>query len=92
MDKDNQNCKTFPPADFSTFMLSLAFTARMHLGLVESPETKKVSSDMAAARHAIDMIDMLKEKTKGNLTPEEQNLLDELLFDLRMTYMEKSKQ
>jgi hypothetical protein len=57
------------------------------MGLVENPVTRKVEKNLELARHSIDMLDMLKKKTKGNLRKEEEKLLDELLYDLRMKFV-----
>lgn len=76
-----------PPLDFSTFILSLAATAQMGLGLVPDPQSKVITQNLPVAKQMIDLIAMLKEKTKGNLGREEQELLDSLLTGLRMTYV-----
>jgi hypothetical protein len=76
--------------DFTTFILSLSHSALMHLG--EAPtETGDVEVDLALARQTIDLIGMLEEKTKGNLTGDEERLIAQILFDLRMRYVERSK-
>lgn len=80
-----------PPADFSTFLLSLAASAEVHLGALPNPATGKRERDLALARQTIDLIGMLEEKTKGNLTEGEGRLLERVLFDLRMMYVEAGK-
>jgi hypothetical protein len=77
--------------DFSTFVLSLGTQVLYHLGVTESPESGKGAVDLAMARHFIDIIGMLMEKTRGNLTPDETRLIDMLLFDLRLKYVEVCK-
>lgn len=77
--------------DFTTFILSLASSIQIHLGLIENPATKKTDTDMVAARQTIDILGMLKEKTKGNLSNEEERLMEYVLYDLRMKYVELSK-
>lgn len=77
--------------DFTTFILSLASSIQIHLGLIENPATKKIDADMVAARQTIDILSLLKEKTKGNLSDEEERLLDYVLYDLRMKFVEMSK-
>jgi hypothetical protein len=76
-----------PPIDFSTFVLSLAQTAMIQLGVVPHPETGERSGDPAFARETIDILGMLREKTLGNLSDEEQKFFDALLYDLRMQYV-----
>jgi hypothetical protein len=76
-----------PEASFPSLVLTLSTGALQHMGLVENPITRKVEKDLRLAKHTIDMLDMLKKKTKGNLRKEEEKLLDELLYDLRMKYV-----
>jgi hypothetical protein len=76
-----------PPVDFSTFISELAATAFAYLGGLQNPETKEMLVDLELAKRTIDTIDLLKEKTKSNLTVPESNLLDSTLYNLRMTYI-----
>jgi hypothetical protein len=76
-----------PELDFSSFILSLATTAQISLGTVPNPQTGKPEQNLTAAKQMIDIIGILKEKTKGNLSAEEQGLLDNMLFSLRMQYV-----
>ena len=76
-----------PPIDFSAYIADLGTTAFAYLGGLQNPETKEVFVDLAMAKRTIDTIDLLKEKTKGNLTAPESNLLDNTLYNLRMTYI-----
>ena len=76
-----------PEASFPSLILTLGTGALQHMGLVENPLTGKTEKDMKLAKHTIDMLDMLKKKTKGNLRKEEEKLLEELLYDLRMKYV-----
>ena len=80
-----------PPVDFATFILSLGSSALMHLGEVERPGTGKTEKNLPMAKHSIDILSMLEVKTKGNLTPAEAQLLENLLFDLRLRYVEATK-
>lgn len=80
-----------PPLDFHTFILSLASSALMHLGEIDDPENAASEPDLPLAKHTIDVIAMLQEKTKGNLSPPEEKLIESLLFDLRLRYVEASK-
>ncbi len=77
-----------PKMDFTTFCLSLASSAMMHLGLVPYPETGKAEKQLPLAKQTIDILAMLEEKTRGNLSPEEATLLGAVLYDLRMRYVE----
>ena len=76
-----------PEMDFGTFVLSLASSALMHLGQMENPETGKKERNLPLAKQTIDILGVLQEKTKGNLTQEEDRLLTELLYDLRLKYV-----
>ena len=80
-----------PHVDFATFVLSLSHSALMHLGEAPHPETGNVEQNLALARQTIDLIAMLEDKTKGNLTGDEERLLGQVLYDLRMRFVEVSK-
>ena len=80
-----------PEINFSTFVISLSTQALMHLGEVPSPLSGKVESDVPAAKQMIDLLAMLREKTRGNLNANEERLMDDILFDLRMKYVEAVK-
>ena len=75
--------------DFNFFITTLAMQATMALGEAPNPITKKVEQDLKQAKFLIDIIGILKDKTKGNLTDEEAKFLDELLYGLRMSYINK---
>jgi hypothetical protein len=77
--------------DFTTFVLSLSHSALMHMGEAPNPETGGVAKNLPLARQSIDLIAMLEVKTKGNLTGDEERLLSQILYDLRMRYVELSK-
>jgi hypothetical protein len=76
-----------PEIDFTNLILSLSTSALIHLGEVEDPFSQKRSKNLPLAKQTIDLIGMLKEKTKGNLTPEEEKFIEQILFDLRMRYV-----
>ncbi|WP_051904322.1 DUF1844 domain-containing protein [Hippea jasoniae] len=76
--------------EFADIVISLAQSAYVYLGVVEDPFSKQTIIDLKQARYAIDLIEVLKDKTKGNLNEEEQRLLDEILYDLRVKYLEKT--
>ena len=80
-----------PPIDFNTFILSMASATLMHLGEVEGPEGRKGELNLPLARHHIDLVAMLQEKTKGNLTGEEERILDEVIDEMRERFEEVSK-
>jgi hypothetical protein len=81
-----------PPASFSLLVLSLRMQAEMQLGLVHFGEEKdRPEPDFDAARHAIDLLAILQEKTKGNLTIEEQRLLENSLTELRFRYVQAAQ-
>ncbi|MDD4272491.1 MAG: DUF1844 domain-containing protein [Desulfobacter postgatei] len=77
-----------PRIDFSSFILSLYSSGLVQLGIVEDPSTGKKTKNLEIAKHTIDMIAMLQEKTSGNLNGDEQNLLKALLSELRIAYVE----
>jgi hypothetical protein len=76
-----------PPIDFSTFVVSLRTSAMMHLGQHGAKEGQKDDVDLALARQEIDLLGVLEEKTRGNLTGQEELLLSQILFDLRTRYI-----
>src|SRR5208283_5182204 len=71
------------PLDFSSFILSLANTALFQLGFVKVSESEEAQQDLPGARQIIDIIAMLEEKTRGNLTDQEKKIITETLFQLR---------
>ena len=81
----------YPPIDFHTFILSLGSSALYHMGELDGPDGQPHELDLPLAKHTIDVIAMLQEKTKGNLTPPEATLVESLLYDQRLRYVDKSK-
>lgn len=77
-----------PEPDFSFFITTLSLQAAVDLGQVANPATNKKEQDLTQAKFIIDTLGMLKDKTKGNLTPEESGLLDNMLYELRMQYIQ----
>lgn len=75
------------PASFVNFLSTLATNAAASLGAVPHPATGKRSLDLETGKYWLDVLGMIKEKTKGNLHPQEDRLLDGLLGDLRMQYV-----
>ena len=80
-----------PEPDFNFFITTLALQASIALGQVPNPATNKTEEDNAQAKFLIDTLGMLKDKTKGNLTPEELTLLENVLYELRMQYIARIK-
>ena len=79
-----------PTLDFSTFVLGIIGTAYVHLGDALNPDGRPEKS-LDLARQDIDLLGLLQDKTKGNLTGEEERLLDQALYDLRMRFVEVSR-
>ena len=79
-----------PPANFTLLVISLVSQARICLADMENPLTKKKQLDLEAAKHHIDLLEMLDLKTKGNLSDQEKELLDSVLYELRMRYVQLS--
>ncbi len=76
-----------PEIDFKNFILSLSTSVLIQLGEIQDPFTQKATQNLSLAKQTIDLIGMLREKTKGNLSPEEDKLVEYVLYDLRMRYV-----
>jgi hypothetical protein len=76
---------------FMAFVLSLAHTAAVHFGDMPDPVSGAREANLPAAQQMIDILALLEEKTRGNLTAEERQLLDQILFELRMRFVEAAK-
>jgi hypothetical protein len=79
-----------PPIDFPSYILSYYTQGLVLLGEVPNPYTNKKEEDVAAAHHTVDILSMLQQKTKGNLSKDEEQLLDTVLYELRMKFMTKT--
>jgi hypothetical protein len=79
-----------PPIDFPSYLLSYYTQGLVLLGEVPNPYSGSKEEDVDAAKHIIDILALLKEKTKGNLSQDEEKLLESVLYELRMKYMAKS--
>lgn len=77
--------------DFSTLVFSLATGALIHLGLAPDPASQKTEKNLTLAKQNIDILSLLQEKTKGNLTEQEKSLLEGLLTEVRLKYVELSR-
>ena len=76
-----------PEIDFTNFILSLSTSALIQLGEIQDPFTQKSTKNLPVAKQTIDLVSMLKEKTKGNLSREEEKVIDYVLYDLRIRYV-----
>lgn len=80
------------PIDFSSFVISLSSSVLISLGEIPHPDTNELKVDICFAKETIQILEMLQEKTRGNLTEDEQELIDTILFDLRFKYVQYVKQ
>lgn len=90
-DRLKKESKQEPPPEinFSNFILSLSTSALLNLGEIPDPVSKEKKEDLDMAKQTIDVLGVIQEKTKGNLTKEEDSLMENLLYDLRMRYVKK---
>jgi hypothetical protein len=79
------------PSGFETLVSYLSTTTMFQLGLIAGPGGERIPADMPNAQRTIDLLQVLQEKTQGNLTPNESRLLDDVLYELRMTFVELQK-
>lgn len=87
---DAQQEPPLPEINFSTFVVSLNASALLHLGAIEDPTTGQTNKNLSMAKQTIDILNLLEEKTVGNLSTEETNLLKNILYDLRIIYVKES--
>jgi hypothetical protein len=83
---------SLPAIDFSTFVLSLSHSALVHLGDAPDPSGGTPKPDVNMAKQTIELLVLLQEKTTGNLSGEEERLLGQVLYDLRMRYVEVTRE
>ncbi|HEY5961989.1 MAG TPA: DUF1844 domain-containing protein [Polyangiaceae bacterium] len=81
----------FPGIDFATFVLSLSHSAYLHLGDAPNPTSGRAELNLTMARQTIDLLGLLERKTQGNLTGEEERILEQVLYELRLRYVEVSE-
>ena len=81
-----------PEISFNSLIFSLSSTVLFHLGEIADPQSGKKAKDLPLAKHTIDTIAMLKEKTEGNLTEEEKKFIENILTDLRWRYVNSTKE
>ena len=79
------------PTNFETLVSYLSTTAMFQLGLLPGPGGERIPTDLVNARRTIDLLEVLQEKTRGNLTPGEAKLLEDVLYELRLTFVEIDK-
>ena len=84
---DQEEAQQLPPTNFITFLGDLVTTGQLYLEGIRNPETGEVIIDLGLVKRIIDSIEMLEEKTKGNLTAPEANFLSNTLYELRMGYV-----
>ena len=89
--KEEKGSASLPEINFSSFLLSLSSSVLLHLGEIADPQSGEKKKDLVLAKQSIDIINLLQEKTKGNLTQEEEKLLEHLLYDLRMRFVKANK-
>lgn len=87
-----ENTNKPPRIDLTTFFLSISSAAFMGLGMMPSPQGGEPKIDLELARQNIELLELIHAKTKGNRTPEEDRLIDQLLFETRMKFIEKQRQ
>ncbi|MEN6310790.1 MAG: DUF1844 domain-containing protein, partial [Acidobacteriota bacterium] len=84
--------KTFlPPLEFSSIIVLFYFPALIHLGLMEDPASGERRENMVLAKRNIDLLDLLRDRTKGNLEAEEEKFLENVLSQLKMAYLKKAE-
>ncbi len=81
----------FPELNFASFLISLSSSAFIHLGDIPDPVTGEVKKDLALAKQTIDLLGLLREKTRNNLAEDEEKLFAHLLYDLRMRYVRETR-
>jgi hypothetical protein len=89
--EDQAGGMPLPEVDFNSLIFSLSSSALINLGEIADPNTGQKQKDLPLAKHTIDTIDILQDKTKGNLNPEEKRFLDTILADLRWRYVKMAE-
>jgi hypothetical protein len=90
-DEKSESETQLPEINFVTFVLSLNASALVNLGLVEDPASNTKVKNLPLAKQTIDILGMLQEKTRGNLSADEENLIKHVLYELRMIYIKEKK-
>jgi hypothetical protein len=89
--KERAEQAPLPEVNFNSLIFSLSSSALLHLGEIADPQSGEKKKDIALAKHSVDTIAMLKEKTQGNLTQEEEKFLESILTDLRWRYVKAAE-
>jgi len=87
--EEDEESYQLPEINFATFIFSLNSSTLLHLGIIDDPASGKKVKNLILAKQTIDILGMLEEKTKGNLTEDEENMLKNILYDLRMIYVKE---
>ena len=87
--RDHEENLQFPEINFPTFVASLNASALLHLGVIEDPTAGQKTKNLPMAKQTIDILSMLQSKTEGNLTKEEENMLKNILYDLRILFVKE---
>ncbi|MDD8020341.1 MAG: DUF1844 domain-containing protein [Acidobacteriota bacterium] len=89
--RGEEKAEFMPPVDFSSLVFPFYTQALMKLGLLEELKNSQLEVNLEYARRLIDLLDLLKDRTKGNLMPEEENFLEAVLSQLKMHYLNKTE-
>ena len=89
--KPEEPQRLIPPLDFSSLVLPFYTQALIKLGLLKDPISNKEDEDLELTKRLIDLLDLLKDRTKGNLNPEEDKFLESCLQQLKVAFLEKSE-
>jgi hypothetical protein len=90
-DPSSEEEAQLPEVNFATFIFSLSSSALFHFGEIPDPGTGEKHKSLPMAKHSIDILSMLEEKTRGNLTDDEKELIKNILYDLRMRYVKETQ-
>ena len=88
---EQASVKELPAIDFLTFVVSMSHSALLHLGDAPDPTTGTREKNLPLARQTIDLLSMLQDKTRGNLSGDEERVLSQAIYDLRMRFVEVAK-
>ena len=89
--QDTAHDYQMPEITFSTFIFSLNTSVLLHLGIIDDPATGEKAKNLPIAKQTIDILGMLQEKTEGNLNKDEENMLKNILYDLRILYVKEQR-
>ncbi len=89
---DKEGRCVMPEVTFSAFVMSLNTSVLFHLGVIEDPATGKKEIDLDLARHGIDTLTLIQQKTTGNLSNDEEEMLKNILYDLKIRFVQTAKQ